>query len=155
MEEKVFVLLEKLYGEFRDFKEETNQRFEMIDKRFEKMDERFEKIDERFEKMDERFDDLEAQVLQNRKVIEENARHIEQNGRGILRIESKLENVTNDKVRILFDAHTATHEKLEEMDGKLDRIKLDLNGITIKTASSDSLIIEMKQRLKDMCQSKI
>ncbi|WP_051654639.1 hypothetical protein [Persephonella sp. IF05-L8] len=45
-----------LETQFRDFKEETNKRFEQIDKRFEDINKRFEDINRRFENINKRFD---------------------------------------------------------------------------------------------------
>ncbi|WP_297456276.1 hypothetical protein [Persephonella sp.] len=45
-----------LETQFRDFKEETNKRFEQIDKRFEDINKRFEDINRRFEDINKRFD---------------------------------------------------------------------------------------------------
>ncbi len=51
-----------LETQFRDFKEETNKRFNFIDKRFESMqnymDKRFDAVDKRFDDINKRFEQL-------------------------------------------------------------------------------------------------
>lgn len=60
----MFQLLEKLYAEFVDFKDTTNQRFENIDKSF-------DNIDKMFEGVDKRFEGLEKEVKKNSILLEE------------------------------------------------------------------------------------
>ncbi len=51
--------LARMLGEVREFRGETNQRFEQIDSRFEQIDSRFEQIDSRFEQIDSRFEQID------------------------------------------------------------------------------------------------
>jgi archaellum component FlaC len=46
----------------KQFMEQMNKRFDLVDQRFEKMDQRFEKVDQRFNQVDQRFDGLENDV---------------------------------------------------------------------------------------------
>jgi hypothetical protein len=55
--------LARMLDEVRDFRSETNQRFEQIDSRFEQIDSRFEQVDSRFEQVDKRFDNLDRSLL--------------------------------------------------------------------------------------------
>ncbi|HOR86946.1 MAG TPA: hypothetical protein PLL98_10740 [Bacillota bacterium] len=55
MEDKAFELIEKLYGEFADFRKETRERFDGIDNRFDGIDNRFEGIDNRLDGIDRRL----------------------------------------------------------------------------------------------------
>lgn len=47
MEDRTFELLEKIYSELLQFKQETNDRFDNNDKRFDSMDNRFDSIENR------------------------------------------------------------------------------------------------------------
>ena len=53
-----------LETQFRDFKEETNKRFNFIDKKFESMqnymDNRFDMIDKKFDDVNKRFEDVNS-----------------------------------------------------------------------------------------------
>ena len=62
---------EHLGGEIREFRVETNRRFEQVDRRFEQVDKRFERIEERFgaefvavrREMKEGFDKLNRTLI--------------------------------------------------------------------------------------------
>jgi hypothetical protein len=45
-----------------DFKENVNQRFDVVDRRFDEVDKRFDKVDERFDKVDIRFEKVEGEM---------------------------------------------------------------------------------------------
>ena len=47
--------------EFKDFRDEVNNRFDKIDVQFEQIDARFDKIDSRFEQIDARFERIDGQ----------------------------------------------------------------------------------------------
>lgn len=47
MEDKTFELIEKLYGEFADFRKETRERFDGVDNRLDGMDNRLDGMDRR------------------------------------------------------------------------------------------------------------
>jgi hypothetical protein len=53
---------ERLLQELRDFREDTNRRFEAADRRFEAIDKRFEEVYCRFDKVDTDFKDLKDWV---------------------------------------------------------------------------------------------
>ncbi len=54
----------RLLDEVRDFRQETDQRFEQVDQRFEQVDQRFEQIDQRFEQVDQRFEQVDQRFEQ-------------------------------------------------------------------------------------------
>ena len=53
---------EQIKEQIRDFKGDTDRRFEQMDKRFEQVDKRFEQVDKRFEQVDHRFQRLEDKI---------------------------------------------------------------------------------------------
>jgi chromosome segregation ATPase len=50
---------EQIKEQIRDFKGDTDRRFEQVDKRFEQVDKRFEQVDKRFEQVDKRFEQVD------------------------------------------------------------------------------------------------
>lgn len=121
----MFQLLEKLYAEFVDFKDTTNQRLENIDKSF-------DNIDKMFEGVDKRFEGLEKEVKKNSILLEE--------------VKSDVRSVAE-----ILDSHIkadarehAELEKLIEDDISMvnNSIKLLREDITLVAAEND------KNRLK-------
>ncbi len=53
---------EQIKDQLKDFKGDTDKRFEQVDKRFEQVDKRFEQVDKRFEQVDHRFQRLEDKI---------------------------------------------------------------------------------------------
>lgn len=143
MEDRTFTLLEKMYSEFINFKEETSKRFDRVDGKFERIDERFEKMDERFEKIDERFEKMDLRLggLED-KFDGMNTR--------LQRIEAKIDGEITPKITALFDGYKANSEKLEEVSDKIDSLQVDVNNLSIKVASNDNKIIEMKRTLRSV-----
>lgn len=45
LEDKMFELMEKLYGELSSFRNETHKRFDTMDKKFDTMDKRFDSLE--------------------------------------------------------------------------------------------------------------
>ncbi|MEA3359628.1 MAG: hypothetical protein U9R17_09535 [Thermodesulfobacteriota bacterium] len=43
----------------KDFRDDTDKRFEQVDKRFEQVDKRFDHVDKRFEQVDKRFEQVD------------------------------------------------------------------------------------------------
>ena len=62
MEDKTFELIEKLYGEFVGFRQETRDRFDGVDKRFDGIDNRLDGVDKRFEGIDNRLDSIDKRL---------------------------------------------------------------------------------------------
>lgn len=95
--EKIDLVLELL----RDFKKDTERRFDEIDKRFEQVDKRFEQIDKRFEQVDKRLDHMETQTENTfsdiKTMIREGKREYE-------RLSDRVEKVyeAREKVKITF-----------------------------------------------------
>ena len=50
---------EQIKEQLRDFKGDTDRRFEQVDRRFEQVDKRFEQVDKRFEQVDKRFEQMD------------------------------------------------------------------------------------------------
>ena len=55
---------EQIKEQIRDFKGDTDGRFEQVDKRFEQVDKRFEQVDNRFEQVDKRFEQMDKRFEQ-------------------------------------------------------------------------------------------
>ena len=81
MEDKTFELLSKMYGEFTEFREETNTRLDYVE------------------------------------------RHI-----------ARLENKVDNNSKALFDGYKQVYEKLETVEGKVDKLseKVDRHDIKIQ-----------------------
>jgi polyhydroxyalkanoate synthesis regulator phasin len=94
VEDKMVELLEKIYTEFKDFKEETKNNFQ--------------------------------------------------------RLESKLEVEVTQKLEALFDGYKTNSEKIDELDNKVDNLQFDVNNISIKVASNDNKIIEIRRDLRSV-----
>jgi len=76
-------------------------------------------------------------------------------------VNNKLNNVENDvkvlgakidgelipKQDALFDGYTGNSEKLQEINEKIDDLKLDFNNLTIKTLKSENKIIELDKKI--------
>jgi len=50
---------DQIKEQIRDFKKDTERRFEQVDKRFEQIDKRFEQVNKRFEQVDKRFEQVD------------------------------------------------------------------------------------------------
>lgn len=59
MEDKTFELLEKMYSEFVQFRQETNDKFDGINNRFDGTDSRFDGVDSRLDKVEGRLINIE------------------------------------------------------------------------------------------------
>ncbi len=55
---------EQIKEQLRDFKRDTDNRFEQVDKRFEQVDKRFEQVDKRFAQVDKRFEQIDKRFEQ-------------------------------------------------------------------------------------------
>jgi predicted transcriptional regulator len=49
---------EQIKDQLKDFKGDTDKRFEQVDKRFEQVDKRFEQVDHRFQRLEDKIDNL-------------------------------------------------------------------------------------------------
>lgn len=96
MEDRTFNLLEKIYSEFKEFKEEANKSFKRMEAEF----------------------------------------------------ETKLEVEVSQKLEALLDGYKVNSERLDELNNKVDNLQLDVNNLSIKVASNDNKIIEIRRDLK-------
>ncbi|NLY45646.1 MAG: hypothetical protein GX053_06610 [Tissierella sp.] len=97
MEDKTFELLEKIYLELRQFKQETNERFDGIDSKFDGIDSKFDGIDSRFDGIDSRLDRVEGRIV-------------------------KIENDHGQKLNALLDGYKQNSEAITQINHKLDRL---------------------------------
>ena len=65
----------------------------------------------------------------------------------IRKLGTKIDSEITDKIRALFDDRQVMHEKVNEINEKIDRIQIDVNNITIKTLYHDNKIIEISKKL--------
>ena len=96
MEDKAFELIEKLYGEFADFRKETRERFDGIDNRFDGIDNRFEGIDNRLDGIDNRLDGIDRRL-------------------------AFIEQDHGKKLQALFDGYTQHSDQLDRIEEKVSR----------------------------------
>ena len=57
-----------------------------------------------------------------------------------------MENNLTEKIRGLYDNREVIKDKLEEMNGKLDKLQVDVNSLTARTAYNENRIIELSRR---------
>lgn len=50
-------------------------------------------------------------------------------------------------IEALFDGYKSNMEKLNELNDKLDDLRLDVNNLNIKTTKNDSKIIELDRKI--------
>ena len=50
---------EQIKDQLKDFKGDTDRRFDQVDKQFEQVDKRFEQVDKRFEQVDKQFEQVD------------------------------------------------------------------------------------------------
>jgi archaellum component FlaC len=102
---------------------EMQKGFSEVNGRFNKVDERFDKIDKRFDKVDERIDRLEKTV-------------------------HKIEHEHGEKLSALFDGYKQNSQKLDILNGKVDKLQIEVSGLALKNAYHDKRIIELAQKIK-------
>lgn len=66
----------------------------------------------------------------------------------IQKLGSKIDGEIAPKSEALLDGYKQNSEKLEEIDEKIDRLRMDVNSISIKTDFNDSRIIELTRDFK-------
>jgi uncharacterized coiled-coil DUF342 family protein len=108
VEDRTFTLLEKMYSEFKEFKEE------MIGFK----------------------EDMTSFKDETKKCFKT--------------IETKIEVEVSQKLEALFDGYKTNSEKIDELSNKVDNLQFDVNNISIKVASNDNKIIEIKRDLRSV-----
>lgn len=64
------------------------------------------------------------------------------------KIVTKIEVDHGKKLEALFDGYKQNTETLEIIDEKVDKLQIDVNALSMKTASNDTRIIELSRNLK-------
>lgn len=118
-EDKILYLLEKVYTEFSN--------------KFDEFAKRFDAVEERISGVEGKITGIEEKI----KVVEEEVKKL-----GI-----KIDTEITDKVRALFDDRQLLHEKIDEIDEKIDMLQLDVNNLTVKTLYHDNRIKELSKKL--------
>ena len=102
-------------------------------------------IEMMYSEFSSKFDNLEKEVLKNRESIAKLENEVLENRHSIV----KLENNLTEKIRALFDSRAQINSKLDCLDEKIDKLQMDVNNLTIKTAYNDNRIIEISKNLKN------
>lgn len=82
----------------------------------------------------EGFTDIKSEVSVNRTAI--------------IKLESKLENDTTDKIRALYDNRVGVNDKLDNMDEKIDILQKSVNDLGIKTLVTDNKLIDLSRKVR-------
>jgi archaellum component FlaC len=115
VEDRTFALLEKMYSEFKEFKEDMiGFKKEMIGFK----------------------EDMTSFKGETKNSFQ--------------RIETKIEVEVSQKLEALFDGYKTNSEKIDELGNKVDNLQFDVNNISIKVASNDNKIIEIKRDLRSV-----
>jgi chromosome segregation ATPase len=125
-EDKILHLLEKVYTEF-------SNKFDEFAKRFDTIEERITGVEKKISGVEGKITGIEEKM----KVVEEEVKKL-----GI-----KIDTEITDKVRALFDDRQLLHEKIDEIDEKIDMLQLDVNNLTVKTLYHDNRIKELSKKL--------
>lgn len=125
-EDKILHLLEKVYTEF-------SNKFDEFAKRFDTIEERITGVEKKISGVEGKITGIEEKM----KVVEEEVKKL-----GI-----KIDTEITDKVRALFDDRQLLHEKIDEIDEKIDILQLDVNNLTVKTLYYDNRIKELSKKL--------
>jgi chromosome segregation ATPase len=107
------------------------------------------------DKMFELLEKMYIQLQENSRQLEENTKRLDNLEQGqaemkadIKKIDLKIDNEINDKIRGLYDARSVMNDRLDIIDEKLDKLQIDVNSLTVKTAYNDTRIIEISRDLK-------
>lgn len=72
----------------------------------------------------------------------------------IKKIDFKIDNYVMPKIEALFDGYKQNTENISElkdvMNKRFDEVQLDINSLTVKTANSDSKIIELSKNIRNI-----
>lgn len=125
-EDKILHLLEKVYTEFSS--------------KFDEFAKRFDAVEERIAGVEKRISGVEGKITG----IEEKIKHVEEE---VKKLGIKIDTEITDKIRALFDDRQLLHEKIDEIDEKIDMLQLDVNNLTVKTLYHDNRIKELSKKL--------
>lgn len=101
MEDKTFDLIAKMYSEFKEFRKETNDKFDGIDKRFDNFEGRFDKLGDQVTR-------LEDYTYHNVKILHD----------GLKSVNEKLEVMDNklDNISAKVEVHDLEIKALKSRD---------------------------------------
>ena len=92
MEDKTFELLEKMYSEFVQFREETNEQFKGINEQFKGVNEQFKEVNEQFKEVNGNIIRIENDHGRKLDVLLDGYK---QNSEAITEINHKLDRLTD------------------------------------------------------------
>ena len=104
---------EQIKEQIRDFKGDTDGRFEQVDKRFEQVDKRFDQMDKRFEQVDKRFEQVDHRFQRLEDKIDNLIERID------VKVDSGLNETRNLTVRLFTFAISFSLVAVIGMFGKL------------------------------------
>ncbi|UZQ82730.1 hypothetical protein [Thermoanaerobacter sp. RKWS2] len=105
----------------------------LLEKVYTEFSNKFDEFAKRFDTVEERIAGVEEKI----KVVEEEVKKL-----GI-----KIDTEITDKIRALFDDRQLLHEKIDEIDKKIDMLQLGVNNLTVKTLYHDNRIKELSKKL--------
>jgi len=104
---------EQIKEQLRDFKGDTDRRFEQVDRRFEQVDKRFEQVDKRFEQVDKRFEQMDHRFQRLEDKIDNLIERID------VKVDSGLKENRNLTIRLFTFALSFSLVAVVGMFGKL------------------------------------
>ena len=102
---------------------------------------------------DKTFEMLEkiySEVLNANKKVDDTNKRLDSIEKEVNRLGAVIDGDVATKVSALFDGYKVSIENDKSLDEKLDKLQMDVNNITIKTASNDNKIIELSRNLKEV-----
>lgn len=156
-------LLLEILQDIKEFKSETNAKFESIDRRFEEMDKRFEKVDKRFKTINENLININNHIQRDADISElevnQSVRnHLEKifEGYDIIQYDKKFKSIRDpyDQSVILtdFDGLLLLQSKNEQQFPNAKRIFVIVEAKNHMTLEKVQLKIEQKNKLYDFIQ---
>lgn len=87
----------------------------------------------------------QGNLEQGQKSLEEGQRKLEED---IKKLGAKIDGDIIPKISALYDDRIVVHEKLNEMDGKIDDLQLRVNNLSMETLMNSNKIIEWDKKFK-------
>ncbi|WP_434643113.1 hypothetical protein PQ692_01565 [Thermoanaerobacterium thermosaccharolyticum] len=108
-----------------------------------------ERISDNIGNLNEAITDLKSEVYTVKEEMTNLKSEIHTTKEEIRKLGTKIDNEVTDKIRALFDDRQIVHEKIDEINEKIDRVQIDVNNMVIKTLYHDNKILELGQKLSN------
>ena len=102
------------------------------------------------EKTFEMLEKIYSEVLNTNKKVDTTNKRLDSIEKEVNRLSATIDGDISNKISALFDGYKVSIENDKVIDEKLDKLQMDVNNITIKTASNDNKIIELSRNLKEV-----